>query len=409
MEEKGTYRVARAVVGFALLLCFGLIYAWSLFIEPLEAEFGWQRSETSLIFTLSIITFCFGMLLAGFAENRLSARAGMVVTAAAMALGFVAASFTSSLLWIIAFYGVFVGLAIGFGTNWVMAIVLKWFPDKQGFASGALVMGFGLGTMVLSPFVTMLLSAVGWRMTFLVLGAFIGIAVLLASIAIKLPPASYEQELLDTAHEAATVSQRDYTGSQMIRTMAFWKYFCWCTLITCGGLGLISQAVPAAQEVLSAAQVPAAQALATATAAMGSISAFNGLGRLLNGFLWDRIGFKLSLRWISLAFVLGMLLCAFAIQTASFPLVVAGFVVLGLMYGAAMATMPAMMGTFFGTKHFAMNYAIITFQMIPAAFIGPGLLAAMQTSSGSYLQAFWAFLAVAALAFAMSFVVKRPS
>ena len=74
-----------------------------------------------------------------------------------------------------------------------------------------------------------------------------------------------------------------------------------------------------------------------------------------------------------------------------------------------LGTMPAMMGTFFGQRHFAMNYAIITFQMIPAAFIGPGLLAAMQTGYGSYLPAFWAFLGVAALALVAALLVKKPA
>ena len=408
MENHG-YRGARAAVGFVLLLCFGLIYAWSLFVEPLETEFGWDRSQTSFVFTLSIITFCFGMLIAGFAEGRLSIRAGMVVTAVAIAFGFIAASFMSDLLFIGTSYGVVVGLAIGFGTNWVMDTVLKWFPDKQGFASGALVMGFGLGTMVLSPFVTMMLGSLGWRTTFLILGMGIGALVLFASIVIVKPPAEFADRMLQEAHEKNTVAARDYTGGEMIRTSAFWKYFCWCTLIASGGLALISQAVPAAQEVLTANQVPAEQALMTATVAMGSISGFNGLGRLLNGFLWDRIGFKLSLIWISCAFVVGILLCSFAMQGSSFPLIVVGFIVLGLMYGSAMATMPAMMGTFFGQKHFAMNYAIITFQMIPAAVIGPSLLAAVQTSSGSYVQAFWSFLLLAAIAIVMALLVRKPA
>ncbi len=408
MGTESHHRLARAVVGFGLLLCFGLIYAWSLFIEPLEAEFGWQRSETSLIFTLSIVTFCLGMLCAGFAENRLPARAGMAITAVSLALGFIASSFTTSLPWIIACYGVLVGLGIGFGSNWLMNIVLSWFPDKQGFAAGALVMGFGLGTMALSPVVTMLLGAVGWRTTLLVMGIAIGVLVLAASLVITFPPEPYAEQLLALAHKEHTVSARDYTGSQMIRTAAFWKYFCWCMLVTCGGLGLISQAVPAAQEVLAHASMSTEQAALTATAAMGSISAFNGLGRLLNGFLWNRIGFKASLVWISCAFVVGMALCALATQAGSFPLIVAGFVTLGLTYGSTMATMPAMMGTFFGTRHFAMNYAIVTFQMIPAAFIGPGLLAVMQSAQGSYLPAFWAFLGIAAAALVVALLVREP-
>ena len=52
------HRLLYFFVAFVLLMFFGLIYAWSLFVDPLEAEFGWDRSATSVVFTLSIITFC---------------------------------------------------------------------------------------------------------------------------------------------------------------------------------------------------------------------------------------------------------------------------------------------------------------------------------------------------------------
>ncbi|MFR3274048.1 MAG: hypothetical protein ACLTQI_09775, partial [Slackia sp.] len=54
---------------FVALLFMGLIYAWSLFVEPIETEFGWERAQTSLIFTLSMISFSVGMVVAGISSN----------------------------------------------------------------------------------------------------------------------------------------------------------------------------------------------------------------------------------------------------------------------------------------------------------------------------------------------------
>ena len=65
MSHATPHRLLYFFVAFVLLMFFGLIYAWSLFVDPLEAEFGWDRSATSVVFTLSIITFCAGMLVAG--------------------------------------------------------------------------------------------------------------------------------------------------------------------------------------------------------------------------------------------------------------------------------------------------------------------------------------------------------
>lgn len=58
-----------------------------------------------------------------------------------------------------------------------MSVTLKWFPDKQGLASGAMLMGFGGGTMLLSPVVTTMLGTLGWRLTFGALGVIFAVLV----------------------------------------------------------------------------------------------------------------------------------------------------------------------------------------------------------------------------------------
>ena len=214
----------------------------------------------------------------------------------------------------------------------------------------------------------------------------------------------------------------------MVRTPTFWVFMVYLMLVTCGGLALISQAVPAAMELLMgagagagasgaaaagagvSAALPEAEALMLATAAMGSVSAMNGLGRLINGFIWDKFGYRVCLTWIAVAFAAGMLCCAFAMMGSNFPLLVAGFMLLGLMYGGNMCSMSAMVGTFFGPKYYGINYAIATCQMIPAAIVGPQILALSQMGSGSYLGAFWVFFGVAIAAlvgFAASSSLRR--
>ncbi len=414
-SEPKPHRLLYFFTAFVLLMFFGLIYAWSLFVDPLEAEFGWDRSATSVVFTLSIITFCAGMLVAGSLEARTSPRAVMLITAACLGLGLVASAFTESLPFIYATYGVLVGAGVGLGTDVVMSVTLKWFPDKQGLASGAMLMGFGGGTMLLSPLVTAMLGALGWRVTFGVLGAIFVVLVGIAAFIMKLPTPEYARPLLEKARKNATVAAVDMTGGQMMRTPTFWVFMVYLMLVTCGGLALISQAVPAAMELLmgagatgATAALSEAEALMLATAAMGSVSAMNGLGRLVNGFVWDKFGYRVCLTWIAVAFAAGMLCCAFAMTSGNFPLLVVGFMLLGLMYGGNMCSMSAMVGTFFGPKYYGINYALATCQMIPAAIVGPQILALSQMGSGSYLGAFWVFFGVAIAALAVSFFIKSP-
>ena len=253
MSHATPHRLLYFFVAFVLLMFFGLIYAWSLFVDPLEAEFGWDRSATSVVFTLSIITFCAGMLVAGALEERTSPRTVMLITAACLGLGLIASAFTESLPFIYTTYGVLVGAGVGLGTDVVMSVTLKWFPDKQGLASGAMLMGFGGGTMLLSPVVTTMLGTLGWRLTFGALGVIFVVLVGAGAFIMKLPTPEYVRPLLEKARQNATVAAVDMTGGQMVRTPTFWVFMVYLMLVTCGGLALISQAVPAAMELLMGA------------------------------------------------------------------------------------------------------------------------------------------------------------
>ena len=233
MSHATPHRLLYFFVAFVLLMFFGLIYAWSLFVDP---EFGWDRSATSVVFTLSIITFCAGMLVAGALEERTSPRTVMLITAACLGLGLIASAFTESLPFIYATYGVLVGAGVGLGTDVVMSVTLKWFPDKQGLASGAMLMGFGGGTMLLSPVVTTMLGALGWRLTFGALGVIFVVLVGAGAFIMKLPTPEYVRPLLEKARQNATVAAVDMTGGQMVRTPTFWVFMVYLMLVTCGGL-----------------------------------------------------------------------------------------------------------------------------------------------------------------------------
>ena len=109
-----------------------------------------------------------------------------------------------------------------------------------------------------------------------------------------------------------------------------------------------------------------------------------------------------------MAFTVGMLCCAFAMMSGAFSLLVVGFALMDFMYGGNMCSMSAMAASFFGSKYYGINYAIATCQMIPAAMIGPQILAMSQVGSGSYLGAFWAFGAIAVASLAVSLFIKPP-
>lgn len=81
MKKLQNFRCMYAVNGFLALLCLGCSYAWSVFIVPMEQELHWVRSETSLAFTLNVIFYAGGSLLAGILAKKISYPALMRIAA----------------------------------------------------------------------------------------------------------------------------------------------------------------------------------------------------------------------------------------------------------------------------------------------------------------------------------------
>jgi hypothetical protein len=118
------------VGGLLMNLALGSLYAWSVFVPPLEREFGWSRAETSWVYTIAIVCFALTFVAAGRLQDvrgpKVCALAGGILVSA----GFVLASFTTSLAMLYLFYGVIVGVGNGFGYATPTPVGSKWFPGS---------------------------------------------------------------------------------------------------------------------------------------------------------------------------------------------------------------------------------------------------------------------------------------
>ena len=142
-----------AIMGTLLQVVLGTVYAWSFFQKPIIAEYGWTNVQTMWIFSMSILFLGLaaaagGMILPRYGPRKLSSfgallyGGGYLISAYAMLI-------RSLPLFYIGF-GVVGGIGLGLGYVTPVATVSKWFPDKKGFITGMVVMGFGLGALVMS-------------------------------------------------------------------------------------------------------------------------------------------------------------------------------------------------------------------------------------------------------------------
>jgi OFA family oxalate/formate antiporter-like MFS transporter len=377
-----------------LLLFLGLVYAWSNFVKPLEVEFGWLRSQTSLAFSICMSFFCVGGFVSGLILRRHSTRPVMFLCALCVSSGFLLASRLTSLPGLYMTYGVLVGLGIGFGYNCTISTVVKWFPEKPGFVSGLTLMGFGLGGMVLGTVSTAMITAFGWRATFLQLGVAFGVLIVLCAFLVKAPPRRARSSAALENGGAAGM-----TTTQMIKRRSFWIFFSWAVLLAAAGLALIGNA--------SSLAIDMGSSLETASLLTGLVSVFNGTGRVVMGFLYDKIGRGKSMCAISLGLVAAFTFIIFALEGRSLALLAAGYICVGFSFGGIVPINTAVCYSFYGSENYAMNFSIVNSHVIVSSFLGPFLTGSLQTMSGSFIGAAVVMILFGATGFVLSLLLKQ--
>lgn len=387
------------VVGALLMnLSLGSLYAWSIFVAPLEKEFGWNRAQTSWIFTVAIFVFGLSFVLAGRLQDKLGPFVISVIGAIALAAAFILASFTTTLTWSIATLGVILGIGNGFGYATPIPVLSKWFPDKRGLAVGFAVAGYGAGSALIGLFGPGLLKTYGWRGTFVALGLTYFVSCLIAAFLLKNPIPGWKPAGWTPAPASkVTATTYDYAPGEMVRTRQFplmWIAYC---LGASAGLMTISQLIPFAKSV----GLPATAAtFALLIAAIG-----NATGRILSGAISDKIGRLQTLRLMIFISALSMPIVA---NVKNLTLVYFMIIVVYYCFGTLLSVFPSTTADFFGTKNLGINYGWVFTAYAVAGIVGPMIGGYMFKTYSNYTVAFYAAGVLAVIAFISILFAHRP-
>jgi len=392
------------IIALITLVFLGLIYAWSIFVVPLENEFGWSRSETSLTFTISIMAMCLAILSGGFFNGKKDRPlTSMIIGAALIAAGFIMTSRADSLLGFYIFYGVFCGAGVGFSYVEIISVISRWNPARQGLLSGMMMMAFGMGAMILGPVCTSLMGSLGWRTIFVLLGVimsgFLFVSGLLMKTASALPS---DAKASSPARDAAPLAQSvlgDLAPAKAVRTLEFWILYFFCMVLSASGLALMGHIAPCVMGMGVSAQ--------SAALIAGVTSFANGFGRIVYGTGYDKLGIRRNMLLASGIFLLATIVTAVGIGAEILPVLIAGCFLLGLSFGAAPPTSSTAVARVFGNRHFSSNFGLNSSQLVFAAFIGPYLGGVLYTATGSYAVTFSCFIAFGVLAVLFAWIMGR--
>lgn len=394
VEQSKKVRWGYLALGVILLLCLGLIYAWSVFRAPLEAEFGWSKAQTSVTFSVSMTMFCLGGLTSGIVSGKKGPRFTLAACAVCLLLGFSLASRINSLPGIYITYGGFCGFGVGLGYNATISTLMRWFPDKQGLVSGITLMGFGFGGMLLGTLGASLITALGWRTTFLIFAVAFAVIMLVGALLLRTAENAFVEAVATGGKKKEAVEETPWR--EMLRRPNFWLCFVWAVILSAAGLAIINEATTYAAPFVGGN-------LTRAAALAGMVSIANGVGRVISGQLFDTAGYRTTMLSISVVYIAASAALTASLKTGSVPILTAAFLLVGLAYGGVPPVNSAFVAYFFGRKHYALNFSIINLNLIAASYLGP------LCGGGGYSGIFTAILIFAVAGAALTLLVRRPT
>jgi len=366
--------------GIGLLNAPIILATFGVFLKPLSQEFGWSRAEISLAISLGGLALTGSVPLIGRLVDHYGARKVIMPSAMIFGMGLMSLYFLTASLWHL--YALHLLMAVvGSGNSPVpySKVISRWFDKKRGLALGLVMAGSPLGGFILPPLAQALITAVGWRQTYVLLGLLvIGITIPVVGLFLKETPQMMGllpdgETVVHTGVVRQSSQEPGLSGREAWHTSAFWLMVSAIFLMAAGINGCILHLVPMLTDRGVSAQ---SAALATSLFAGGVL-----LGRVGTGYLLDRF------------FAPYLAVCFFCVSTLGIFLLWSG-VVGGLAFGAAVLAglgqgaeldiLPYLVSRYFGLRAFGeiYGYAFAAFTLGIAT--GPLLMGVSFDFTGSY-------------------------
>ena len=387
-------------------LCIGAIYAWSVFAGPmaehLNSIHGTAMTAASLAIVFSVANgdAFITMIAGGYLDRKIGSKWVIFIGVLVFGLGFIVSGLAKNVLTLVIGFSILCGLANGFAYVCTISNSVKFFPDKKGLVGGISTASFGISSVIIPPIADALNRSVGVTKAFIIFGVVIIALAFVSMLLIQNCPDDFIPDGWTPSRKQQEGSgTEDKTAGQMLKTPVFYVMLGMLFIGSSLGLMMISEASPIAQTMIGMNTTSAALVVSI-------LALFNTAGRIVAGWISDKIGRINTLTAVFVLAAAALLLMYLSGANQNAVLFCIGICLIGLCYGSFMGVYPGFTSDQFGVKHSSLNYGIMFIGFSAAGFVGPMIMQAIFNGQGTYRPAFLIALIFAAAGLALAFVYR---
>lgn len=387
-SQKGFFRGWLVVFAGLILMIsvYGIVNnCASLFIKPVTEDLGFSRSEFSLYYTVIALSTMVIALFMGKLAKKFKLKNIMLVGCVLAGIGYIGYSYANS-IYVFYLMSIFSGLGLGMTTLTPLSIIISnWFVEKRGLALGLTFMGSGVGGMIFNPIANYIILNYSWRQSYLVLGIII-LVTTIPVVLIFMSEKPSDKGLLPYGYSNSSENVLDNSAKGImlgdaVKTKIFWIMVVGLILITIIAMGVQMHIA----SYLTDIGYSPTFAASVISINMGVVI----LGKILLGYVFDKVGCEKGVIFVGLQVFLGVLALLFA---SKYPAIIVFIICWGI--GNCMGTIvPALITSeIFGKRDYSTIVGVVNAVVLLGAALGSAVTGKLYDMSGGYTLAWMTYL-----------------
>ncbi|MBN1188547.1 MAG: MFS transporter [Dehalococcoidales bacterium] len=382
-------------------------YVTSIFFQAMFSDLGWSRGDLALSMSVGAILAAFAGPFIGDFVDKYGASRIMAISAFATGVCLMSVGYVHELWQAFVAFSLLAVFRAGFVSIPVMVMVSNWFTKKRGRAMGIATAGQGLGGFILSPLSVYLISSIGWRLSWGVMGLLTWVVMIPSALLLaKQNPAvmglsvdgdSSESGNISTGESAVDNKASGKALKDIVKMPAFWGIAILHSLYLFGHLSIFQHGY----SLFTDQGIPAI----TVGTMIGVLGLFSLAGKIALGYVSDRISIKCVT-------IIALVLGAAAVAPLFMEEKMWGgwlFIVFwGFWECGVVALLPILVASYFDRSIVGKMLGIFSIFSVIPQLAGPAFTGYIFDITGSYHMALFSFIGCYIISAALIFFT-RPS